>query len=163
AWPDEEWWLAVNPGLPIEGYLPAWFVSQVAQGMTTVPGEPARPEQHPGEQSFAAMAHSDPFANPTAPAPPAPDPSLLPPAPHARPGHPPPPAAPVPERPPPARRARGRNHAGSGPVATVPATAGARLPLRQPPRGAPPAPSPGTFGEESLNPQPPASALPEQP
>lgn len=25
AWPNLEWWLAVNPGLPIEGYLPAWF------------------------------------------------------------------------------------------------------------------------------------------
>ena len=46
SWPDEEWWLAVNPGLPIEGYLPAWFVSQVAQGMTTVPADPA-PEPAP--------------------------------------------------------------------------------------------------------------------
>src|SRR5438128_6430654 len=23
-WPNVEWWLAVNPGLPIEGYLPSW-------------------------------------------------------------------------------------------------------------------------------------------
>ena len=27
-----EWWLAVNPGLPIEGYLPAWFVAQLSAG-----------------------------------------------------------------------------------------------------------------------------------
>ena len=26
AWPSADWWLAVNPGLPIEGYLPSWFV-----------------------------------------------------------------------------------------------------------------------------------------
>ncbi|MFC4337349.1 SseB family protein [Salininema proteolyticum] len=31
AWPDDQWWLAVNPGLPIEGYLPAWFVAETAQ------------------------------------------------------------------------------------------------------------------------------------
>ncbi|WP_051366291.1 SseB family protein [Hamadaea tsunoensis] len=29
-WPNHEWWLAVNPGLPIEGYLPSWFVAQLA-------------------------------------------------------------------------------------------------------------------------------------
>lgn len=151
AWPDEEWWLAVNPGLPIEGYLPAWFVSQVAQGMTTVPGEPARPEQHPGEQSFAAMAHSDPFANPMEPAPPAREGSFMPAAP------------PVPEVPPAPRRSSGRNDADSGAYSTVAGTTGAGLPLRQPPSGEPPAPSPGTFGEQSFNSQPPASALPEQP
>ena len=32
SWPDDEWWLAINPGLPIEGYLPAWFVSQLSRG-----------------------------------------------------------------------------------------------------------------------------------
>ena len=32
GWPNHEWWLAVNPGLPIEGYLPAWFVSPALPG-----------------------------------------------------------------------------------------------------------------------------------
>ena len=69
SWPDEEWWLAVNPGLPIEGYLPAWFVSQVAQGMTTVPTDPV-PE--PGTESgpdpygqqggtFSSVSQASPF------------------------------------------------------------------------------------------------------
>ena len=38
GWPNRDWWLAVNPGLPIEGYLPSWFVAQVARGDTRVPG-----------------------------------------------------------------------------------------------------------------------------
>ncbi|GAB3964933.1 SseB family protein [Plantactinospora veratri] len=38
GWPNPEWWLAVNPGLPIEGYLPAWFVSQLSRGDVRLPG-----------------------------------------------------------------------------------------------------------------------------
>jgi hypothetical protein len=38
AWPNLDWWLAVNPGLPIEGYLPAWFISQLARGDVRMPG-----------------------------------------------------------------------------------------------------------------------------
>ncbi|MGB2568792.1 SseB family protein [Micromonospora citrea] len=38
AWPHHEWWLAVNPGLPVEGYLPAWFVSQLSRGDVRLPG-----------------------------------------------------------------------------------------------------------------------------
>src|SRR3954463_6438563 len=38
TWPNLEWWLAVNPGLPIEGYLPAWFVAQLSRGDLRLPG-----------------------------------------------------------------------------------------------------------------------------
>ncbi|MGN9811148.1 SseB family protein [Micromonospora sp. BQ11] len=37
-WPNQEWWLAVNPGLPIEGYLPSWFVAQLSRGDVRLPG-----------------------------------------------------------------------------------------------------------------------------
>ncbi len=32
AWPDPGWWLLVNEGLPIQGHLPSWFVTQLAGG-----------------------------------------------------------------------------------------------------------------------------------
>ncbi|WBB65411.1 SseB family protein [Micromonospora sp. WMMD812] len=38
GWPNPEWWLAVNPGLPVEGYLPAWFVTQLSRGDVRLPG-----------------------------------------------------------------------------------------------------------------------------
>lgn len=37
VWPNNDWWLAINPGLPIEGYLPAWFVAQLARGDSRLP------------------------------------------------------------------------------------------------------------------------------
>lgn len=150
AWPDDEWWLAVNPGLPIEGYLPAWFVSQVAQGMTTVPSDPAPThlDQHSGEQSFATMAQSDPFANPMEPVPPSREGSFMPAAP------------PVPEVPPAPRRSSGTD---AGSYSTVGGTTGAGLPLRQPPGVEPEAPTPGAYGEQSHASQSPAGAFPEQP
>lgn len=140
AWPDEEWWLAVNPGLPIEGYLPAWFVSQVSQGMTTVPADPAPTppaDQYPQDR-FSAVAHSDPFANPMAPAPASRESSFMPPAPPppaaAREGSFMPPAPPVPEVPPAPRRSADLS-APTGPTgqhSTVGGTTPAGLPLRQP-------------------------------
>ncbi|TCB92856.1 hypothetical protein E0H26_23380 [Micromonospora zingiberis] len=38
GWPNHEWWLAVDPGLPIEGYLPAWYVAQLSRGDVRLPG-----------------------------------------------------------------------------------------------------------------------------
>jgi hypothetical protein len=39
VWPNQDWWLAVNPGLPIEGYLPPWFVAQLGRGDARLPGQ----------------------------------------------------------------------------------------------------------------------------
>src|SRR5689334_9728704 len=38
SWPNVDWWLAVNPGLPVEGYLPSWFVTQISRGDVRLPG-----------------------------------------------------------------------------------------------------------------------------
>ncbi|HEX5204068.1 SseB family protein [Paractinoplanes rhizophilus] len=48
TWPNLEWWLAVNPGLPIEGYLPAWFVAQLSRGDLRLP------TRGPGREKAAA-------------------------------------------------------------------------------------------------------------
>jgi hypothetical protein len=37
-WPNYEWWLAINPGLPIEAYLPSWFIVQLTRGDVHLPG-----------------------------------------------------------------------------------------------------------------------------
>ncbi|GAA1549712.1 hypothetical protein GCM10009827_082670 [Dactylosporangium maewongense] len=56
-WPNVEWWLAVNPGLPIEGYLPSWFVTQITRGDVRLPGRTlgarARIEQASGPRARA--------------------------------------------------------------------------------------------------------------
>ncbi|MCC3763754.1 SseB family protein [Glycomyces sp. TRM65418] len=160
SWPDEEWWLAVNPGLPIEGYLPAWFVAQVAQGMTTVPVDPA-PEPEPGPDPYGQQGgtfssvsqhspftegQSDPFANPMAPAPAPRQGSFMPPAP------------PVPDVPPAPRRSSDLN-GGSGNHSTVAGTTEAGLPLRQPPRD-PEAPEADPFNGHSFSSQPPPEPEP---
>jgi hypothetical protein len=41
SWPDQEWWLALDSGLPIEGYLPAWFIGQLTAGIAPVEPAPA--------------------------------------------------------------------------------------------------------------------------
>ncbi|WP_415645601.1 SseB family protein [Stackebrandtia soli] len=61
TWPDAEWWLAVDPGLPIEGYLPSWFVTQIAQGDTSLPDADraagmSAPTQQPGIPDWRAEA-----------------------------------------------------------------------------------------------------------
>jgi hypothetical protein len=170
SWPDEEWWLAVNPGLPIEGYLPAWFVAQVAQGMTTVPSDPV-PEPEPGPDPYGQQGgtfssvsqaspfpeaqsspfnegQSDPFANPMAPAPAPRQGSFMPPAP------------PVPEVPPAPRRSSDLNGS-TGNHSTVAGTTPAGLPLRQPPRD-PEAPEADPFNGHSFASQPPPEPEPPQ-
>jgi hypothetical protein len=47
SWPDQEWWLALNSGLPIEGYLPAWFIGRLTAGTALIPGESPTLDQTP--------------------------------------------------------------------------------------------------------------------
>lgn len=105
AWPNHEWWLAVNPGLPIEGYLPAWFIAQLARGDVRLPGRPigarTRLEQvenaararatatvpgqaSPGEQRGVVLSPGDHVNVPSAPVP-APAGAPVTPAPYAPP------------------------------------------------------------------------------
>ncbi|MDG4803441.1 SseB family protein [Micromonospora sp. WMMD980] len=82
TWPNQEWWLAVNPGLPVEGYLPAWYVAQLARGDVRLPGRTmgarARLER---VQSAARAARDGATEDPTVPVPAAsPPPPPVPPA-----------------------------------------------------------------------------------
>ncbi len=68
SWPNIEWWLAVDSGLPIEGYLPAWFIGKLTsdgaqQADSSQGGEGAAP--------LEASAQADPrhAASPAAPYP----------------------------------------------------------------------------------------------
>jgi hypothetical protein len=53
-WPNYEWWLAIDPGLPIEAYLPSWFLSQLVRG-----GGEVRLPGRPAGGARARMAQSD--------------------------------------------------------------------------------------------------------
>src|SRR4051794_20895606 len=58
-WPNPEWWLAINPGLPIEGYLPAWFVAQISRGDLRLPTRgPGREPSKIQDLHAAALAHN---------------------------------------------------------------------------------------------------------
>ena len=62
TWPDQEWWLALNSGLPIEGYLPAWFIGQLTAGIAPVPGEsPPQDSAPPDSAPEAARGTLPPY------------------------------------------------------------------------------------------------------
>ncbi|MCZ7421390.1 MULTISPECIES: SseB family protein [unclassified Micromonospora] len=91
SWPNHEWWLAVNPGLPIEGYLPAWYVSQLSRGDVRLPGRTvgARARLERVEALNRARDAASASSAPATPNPPAP----------ATPNPPAPPRSPGPVRP----------------------------------------------------------------
>ncbi|REE95806.1 SseB family protein [Thermomonospora umbrina] len=65
AWPDARWWLALDPGLPIEGFLPSWFVRQIAEGDPRLPqvgrpthdAPPRETPQAPPSRNGSAQPH----------------------------------------------------------------------------------------------------------
>ncbi len=73
-WPNYEWWLAVNPGLPIESYLPSWFVSQLTRGDVRLPGRTlgARARMAQSDLASALTGRARATGNPTATAEPPP-------------------------------------------------------------------------------------------
>jgi hypothetical protein len=105
AWPNLDWWLAINPGLPIEGYLPAWFISQLARGDVRMPGRTRETQSRaetlgrarvPAQGTSGILLEGQLVGAPT----PTPTPTPAPaPAPAATPS---PPAQPAPSPPPPA-------------------------------------------------------------
>ena len=66
TWPNLEWWLAVNPGLPIEGYLPAWFVAQLARGDLRLPTRAGRDTAAQATQKIQSSAAGGPTPAPPA-------------------------------------------------------------------------------------------------
>ena len=68
TWPNLEWWLAVNPGLPIEGYLPAWFVAQLSRGDVRLPKRgPGRETQDLAGATIGGRGGSGQQGGPMAP------------------------------------------------------------------------------------------------
>ncbi|WP_026268454.1 SseB family protein [Micromonospora sp. CNB394] len=148
GWPNPEWWLAVNPGLPIEGYLPAWYVAQLSRGDVRLPGRTmgARARLERVENATRRARNTVPEAAPRPPAVPVPPtavtPAPVPPA--VVPPAPVPPAAVPPPVVPPVAGAPGRDDERlmeTDEPATVPMRAasvlGRRLPSVAPRRRAP--------------------------
>ncbi|MEV5631830.1 SseB family protein [Micromonospora tulbaghiae] len=107
GWPNPEWWLAVNPGLPIEGYLPAWYVAQLSRGDVRLPGRTmgARARLERVENATRGARNAVPEAAPRPAAVPVPPAAVTPaPVPSAAvpPAAVPPPLVPPPAVPPPA-------------------------------------------------------------
>lgn len=73
SWPDGGWWLAVNPGLPIEARLSSWFIRQLTEGDPRPPraGRPAgdRPQQPARHAAPAEQAPTAPLTGVAAAAP----------------------------------------------------------------------------------------------
>jgi hypothetical protein len=145
AWPNLEWWLAVNPGLPIEGYLPSWFVSQLARGDARLPSHNSQPPVRAERAETLGRAR--------AAVPPRREPGALPVGRLASPA--------------PALPAQAAARAMSTPVATAPpaAPAAARAPsVASPGASAPPAApsvaSPGASAPPAASPAAPATPTP---
>jgi hypothetical protein len=69
AWPEPGWWLLVNEGLPIQGHLPSWFVTQLAGGDPRPPSAgPPRALPAAEADAQAALAAPDALAVPAVPA-----------------------------------------------------------------------------------------------
>jgi hypothetical protein len=65
-WPDQEWWLALNSGLPIEGYLPAWFIGQLTAGIAPIPGESSPQDASTPPPIQEQPVHEPPLHEPVA-------------------------------------------------------------------------------------------------
>ncbi|MBU8858402.1 MULTISPECIES: SseB family protein [unclassified Micromonospora] len=80
GWPNPEWWLAVNPGLPIEGYLPSWYVAQLSRGDVRLPGRTmgARARLERVENAARGARNTVPEATPRPPAVPVPPAAVTP-------------------------------------------------------------------------------------
>jgi hypothetical protein len=180
TWPNLEWWLAVNPGLPIEGYLPAWFVAQLARGdlrlPTRGPGREAHVTSKIQELGAAALAASRAGGEsavggptyepvPAAPAAAATAPPAAPPAPPPAPAAPPvaPAVAPIPpvgNTPP--------MGPGGLPVRTPSGTSPSGLPVRSPsspatPAGYQPPAAPAAYAPPPVPQSPAAPPVPQSP
>jgi hypothetical protein len=66
-WPNYEWWLAVNPGLPIESYLPSWFVAQLVRGDVRLPGRAPTARARMAQSDLAAALNGRVRASAPAP------------------------------------------------------------------------------------------------
>ncbi len=145
GWPDPEWWLAINSGLPIEGYLPAWFVAQLTSGAAPAPAGDAATNPAVVQDAGAA-----PSVAPAQDAPPAYEATLRDPA-------QPDPAQPDLALRPPGDLTPPLFHDGHGQNGLPPSPVAAEGAPAAYPEGAPPLP-----GQNGLAPMPPPAEEPSQ-